>query len=57
MNLPMAPTLPMAPGAGPTEALSSAEVILQACLAWKVSSPCRFAALPGVLKRARRLAS
>jgi len=26
MNLPMAPTLPMAPGAGPTEALSSAEV-------------------------------
>ena len=26
MNLPMAPTLPMAPGAGPTEALSTAEV-------------------------------
>jgi quinolinate synthase len=26
MNLPMAPTLPMAPGAGPTEALSAAEV-------------------------------
>ena len=26
MNLPMAPTLPMAPGAGPTEALSAAEI-------------------------------
>ena len=26
MNLPMAPTLPMAPGAGPTKALSTAEV-------------------------------